>query len=36
MGSSVVVANYEDELVEVDELMKKYINKVENAEVFEN
>jgi hypothetical protein len=36
MGSEVTVRNYEEELVDVEDIMKKYINKIENVEIFEN
>lgn len=31
-----MLRDYEKELVEVDEIMKKYINKLDNVEIFEN
>jgi hypothetical protein len=34
MGSQVIVRNYEEDLVDVEEIMKKYINKIENVEIF--
>jgi hypothetical protein len=36
MSSGVTLKKWESELVEVQEIMKKYINKVDNVEVFEN
>jgi hypothetical protein len=33
---NAVVKDYEQDLVEVADIMKKYINKAENAEIFEN
>lgn len=34
MGSQAIVRNYEEDLVDVEEIMKKYINKIENVEIF--
>jgi hypothetical protein len=34
MGSQVILRNYEEDLVDVEEIMKKYINKIENVEIF--
>lgn len=36
VSSKVMLRDYEKELVEVDEIMKKYINKLDNVEIFEN
>lgn len=33
---NATVKDYEQELVEVEDIMKQYINKAENAEIFEN
>ena len=36
IGSELVLREYEAELVEVGDIMKKYINKIDNVEIFEN
>ncbi len=36
VSSPLVIKEYENELVEVQEIMKKYINKIDNVEIFEN
>lgn len=36
LNSNVELKVYEDELVEVEDIMRKYINKVDNVEVFQN
>lgn len=36
IGQDSSLHNYESELVAVEDIMKQYINKTENAEIFEN
>lgn len=36
MHSPVQVPSYELELVEVEDIMRKYINKIDNVQIFEN
>lgn len=33
---NATIKDYEQELIEVEDIMKQYINKAENAEIFEN
>ena len=34
LSSEVILKKYEDELVDVEDIMRKYINKVDNVEIF--
>ena len=34
MGSEAIVPEFEKEIVEVNDIMKKYINKMDDIEIF--